>query len=91
MPKKCKNCGIEFEPKTTLQSCCNIICTQEYTYKRKLLKIPVEKHKVCPECGKEFTLGRVTKSYCSSECSYKTQARNNMARAKSARLKSKIQ
>lgn len=84
--KKCKNCGNKFEPKTSLQTCCNIICTQEFTLRRKKLKIPTDKVKKCRECNKEFTINKINRSYCSIECSYKF----SKAVKEKKRLQSKI-
>ena len=61
MALNCKNCGIEFEPKSIAQKYCSVACRKQFYIKSRS---PVK----CKHCGKEFIPNSNRQYYCSREC-----------------------
>lgn len=64
---QCKNCGIEFIPKSNNRiTFCTLECYFKWQKKHKREKI--KKIRICKICGKEFISGNGGTSYCSDTC-----------------------
>lgn len=75
--RKCKGCGIEFEPKYWNQLFHDYFCHKKYINKYNaeryhLLKNKKVKIVICKYCGKSFET-KADKHYCSSECLSKSK------------------
>lgn len=70
-PRKCKYCGIEFEPHRKTNVFCSKKCKDLASLKRRGVKHNPNTepyHKVCKVCGKPFDSFREAQVTCSPEC-----------------------
>lgn len=72
-PKKCKICGIEFMPKTSVNKFCSPRCAYLNDLEKRSKKNGLKK---CKNCGKKFEPYTSLDKFCSANCRIENQKKN---------------